>query len=171
VNVSAEAAVALPTRLRPTTEQVCDWYVHTLQAIGADVERTGAHEFEFTLPVSKSFFNGSLAAALAPLAGGELEVAETDNGFEVLAQGRARSWVTVMPIVVFAAATLFVGPSLGWLPAACGLGLLGFTWLRTRGALDRFLDATNSAIADSFATIPPVAHDLPLHRGARLHTP
>lgn len=167
MNVSAESAVGLPTRLRPTPDQVCNWYAHTLTAIGAEVERTGPDQLEFTLPWSRTFFDASLGAALAPLAGGQLEVTGTDCGFEVSVDARSRDWVSFLPVAIFAGTTggvAFGAPAA--ITAVTGLALLGFTWLRTWGALNGFLGATNRAIADSFATVPPApAHELHHGRG------
>jgi hypothetical protein len=162
VNVSAEAAVALPTRLRPAPDQVCSWYARTLSAIGAEVERTGPGQLEFTLPLSSTFFDTSLAASLAPLAGGTLEVSETSDGFEVSVWARSRNWVGYLPAAICAFTTggLVIGIPIGYV-ALTGLALLGFTWLRTWGSLDRFLDTTNNAIANSFAAVPPAPHGLP----------
>ncbi len=159
MNVSAEAAVALPTRLRPTPDQVCSWYARTLGAIGAEVERTGLGQLEFSLPWSATFFNASLAASLAPLTGGRLEVSETADGFEVSVEARSRDWVGYLPVAVVALTSggLALGSPIGYL-GLTGLALVGYTWVRTWGSLDRFLSATNDAIADSFATIPPAPH-------------
>jgi hypothetical protein len=164
VNVSAEAAVALPTRLRPTADQVCNWYARTLLAMGADVERTGPGQLEFSLRWSHTFFDSSLPASLAPLAGGQLEVCETADGFEVSVEARARNWVGFLPLalVAFTTGGLAVGTALGSYMAFVALGLLGFTWLRTWGSLNHFLDATNAAIVDSYATVPPASHAVPL---------
>lgn len=164
MNVSAEAAVALPTRLRPTPDQVCSWYAHTLAALGAEVEHVGPDQIEFTLPWSRSFFDASLETSLAPLAGGHLEVTETSDGFEVSIAARSRNWVSYLPLVVFLATTgglAAVGSPIGILPAASGLSLLAFTWARTISSLNRFLSSTNNAISDSFAAIPPPPHHLP----------
>ena len=131
-------------------------------AIGADVERTGPDQLAFTLPLGSTFFDTSLAASLAPLAGGELEVSETSNGFEVSVSASARSWVGFLPLalVAFTTGGLAIGTPLGSYMAFVALGLLGFTWLRTWGSLNRFLNTTNDAIADSFAAVPPAAHGL-----------
>jgi hypothetical protein len=163
VNVSVEANVALPARLRPTPDQVCNWYAHTLGAIGADVWRSGPDQLEFTLPFSRTFLDANPASSLAPLAGGELEVAETADGFEVSVRARSRDWVSYLPIAVFAGTTgglAYLGTPIGYLPALAGMALLGFTWLRSWGALRHFLSITNDAIAESFAAVPPAVPGL-----------
>jgi len=169
VNVSAEASVGLPARLRPTSDQVCNWYAHTLTAIGAEVERIGPDQLEFTLPWSRTFFDASLGAALAPLARGQLEVVDTELGFEVSVEARSRDWVSYLPMAIFAGTTsgLAFGAPMA-LTSFTGLALLGFTWLRTWGALNGFLSTTNKAIADSFAAVPPPPHGpAPLLSGVR----
>lgn len=159
VNVSAEAAVALPPRLRPTPDQVCSWYAHALVAIGAEVQCVGPDQLEFTLPLSRTFFDASPTASLAPLSGGDLEVTATSDGFEVSVRARARHWVGYLPVAIFAGSTggLAIGTPVGYV-ALTGLALLGFTWLRTWGSLNYFLSTTNHDIFQSFATVPPVPH-------------
>lgn len=160
MNVSAESAVGLPLRLRPTPDQVCSWYARTLTGFGAEVERVAPDQLEFTIKWSETFLDVSLGAALAPLAGGHLEVTETAFGFEVSVEARSRDWVSYLPValVVFTTGGLAVGKPLGYIMACIAMGLLGFTWLRTWGALNQFLNATNKAIAESFAAVPPAPH-------------
>ena len=86
---------------------------------------------------------------------------DTADGFEVSLTGRARSWVTFLPLVVFGLGTgglAFIATPMRWLPAVGGVLLLGLAWIRTRASLDRFLDTTNAEIADSFAAVPPAPH-------------
>jgi len=163
MDVSAEATVALPARLRPTPDQVCHWYEQRLRAMGAEVQRVAPGQLEFTLPLAQTFFDWNPLASLAPLSSGELEVLDTADGFEVSLSGKARSWVTFLPLVVFALGTgglTFTGTPLRWLPAVGGVVLLALAWVRTRVSLSRFLDMTNEEIAESFAATPP-----PLHAG------
>lgn len=161
MNVSAEAAVALPARLRPTPDQVCHWYEQRLRAMGAEVQRVAPGEFEFTLPLSQTFFDWNPLASLAPLSSGELEVLDTADGFAVSLSGKARSWVSYLPLVAFALGTgglAFIATPMRWLPAAGGVVLLGLAWVRTRASLSHFLDTTNAEIAESFAAVPPAPH-------------
>ena len=114
-------------------------------------------------PLAQTFFDWNPLASLAPLSSGELEVLDTADGFEVSLSGKARSWVTFLPLVVFALGTgglTFTGTPLRWLPAVGGVVLLALAWVRTRVSLSRFLDMTNEEIAESFAATPP-----PLHAG------
>jgi hypothetical protein len=161
MDVSAEASVALPARLRPTPDQVCHWYEQRLRAMGAEVQRVAPGQLEFTLPLSQSFFAWNPLASLAPLTRGELEVSDAADGFEVSLTGKARSWITWLPLAVFALGTgglVFLGTSTRYYLAAGAFLLLGLAWLRTRVSLDRFLDTTNAEIADSFAATPPPPH-------------
>lgn len=161
MDVSSEASVALPARLRPTPDQVCHWYEQTLRAMGAEVQRVGPGQLEFTLPLSQTFFAWNPLESLAPLSSGELEVLDTADGFEVSLTGKARSWVTYLPLVVFALGTgglLFLGTSTRYYLAAGAFLLLALAWLRTKASLSHFLDTTNAEIAESFAAIPPPPH-------------
>jgi hypothetical protein len=161
MDVSAESSVALPARLRPTPDQVCHWYEQTLRAIGAEVQRVGPGQLEFTLPLSQTFFAWNLRESLAPLTRGELEVSATADGFEVSLTGKARSWITWLPVAVFAFGTgglLFLGTSTRYYLAAGAFLLLGLAWVRTKASLSHFLDTTNAEIADSFAALPPPPH-------------
>ncbi len=126
--------------------------------MGGEVSRIGPAQLEFALPFSQTFFDWNPLASLAPLSRGELEVLDTADGFEVSVRARARSWVTWLPLLVFAAGTggfAFIGTPNGLLPAVAGLALLGGAWLRTWMAVRRFVETTNEEIAESFATVPP----------------
>jgi hypothetical protein len=158
MDVSAEDSVALPARLRPTPDQVCHWYEQNLRAMGAEVQRVAPGRLEFDLPLSQTFFAWNPLASLAPLTRGELEVADTADGFEVLLTGKARAWITWLPVAVFAFGTgglLFLGTSTRYYLAAGAFLLLGLAWVRTKASLHRFLEATNAEIAESFAAVPP----------------
>lgn len=85
MDVSAESAVALPTRLRPTPGQVCHWYEQNLRAMGAEVQQVAPGRLEFDPPLSQTL----PLASLAPLTRGELEVSDTADGFEVSLAGKA----------------------------------------------------------------------------------
>lgn len=161
MDVSAEATAALPARLRPTPDQVCHWYEQRLRAMGAEVQRVAPGQLEFTLPLSETFLDWNPLASLAPLSSGELEVLDTADGFEVSLIGKARSWVTYLPLVLFGLGTgglAFIGTEAAWLPAASGVVLLALAWVRTKVTLSRFLDTTNEEIAESFAAVPPSLH-------------
>jgi hemerythrin len=158
MDVSAEASVALPARLRPTPDQVCHWYEQDLRAMGAEVQRVAPGRLEFDLPLSQTFFAWNPLASLAPLSRGELEVTATADGFEVSLTGKARAWITWLPVAVFAFGTgglLFLGTSTRYYLAAGAFLLLGLAWVRTRVSLRRFLKGTNAAVAESFLATPP----------------
>jgi hypothetical protein len=158
VKVSAEGTVSVPARLRPRPEQVCRWYEQTLLAMGAEVERVGPTQLEFSVPFSQAFFDLNPATSLAPLSRGELDVIDTADGFEVSVRGTSRWWVSYLPIAVFGVATgglAFITTPLRFLPAVAGLVLLAAAWARTRAAVSRFVETTNAEIADSYAALPP----------------
>ena len=138
MDVSAEASVALPARLRPTPDQVCRWYEEILRSKGAEVQRVAPGQLEFTLPLSQTFFDWNPLGSLAPLSSGAIEVLDTADGFEVSLSGKARSWVTWLPLVVFALGTgglVFLGTSTRYYLAAGAFLLLGVAWLRTKVSL------------------------------------
>ena len=164
MDVSAEATVALPARLRPAPDQVCHWYEQILRAKGAEVQRVAPGQLEFTLPLSQTFFDWNPLASLAPLSSGAIEVLDTADGFEVSLSGKARSWITWLPLVVFALGTgglVFLGTSTRYYLAVGAFLLLGLAWLRTKASLGRFLETTNAEIAESFAATPPPPHAPP----------
>lgn len=161
VDISAEDSVALPARFRPTPDQVCRWYEDVLRSKGAEVRRVAPGQLEFTLPLSQTFLDWNPLASLAPLSSGVLEVEATADGFEVSLRGKARSWITWLPLAVFAAGTgglVFLGTSTRFYIAGGAFLLLGLAWLRTKVSLGRFLDTTNAEIAESFAATPPAPH-------------
>lgn len=163
MNVAAEATVALPTRLRPTPAQVCNWYERTLWARGATVWRTAPDQLEFAFDISRTFFDANLKSTLAPLATGELEVTETADGFEVSARARPRIWLSYLPFFIIAGAVgsmAYVATPI-YLPALAGAALIAVAWLRSRAALNRFLESTNEEITRSFAAMPPTPHGHP----------
>jgi hypothetical protein len=162
MEISTEASLALPARLRPTLDQVCRWYEQQLRSMGAVVQRVAPERLEFELPLSQTFFAWNPLASLAPLTRGALEVTETVDGFEVSLDGKARSWITWLPLVVFAFGTggfLFLHTSTRYYLTAGALLLLGLGWVRTRISLSRFLKTTNAEIAQSFIATPPPKAD------------
>jgi hypothetical protein len=158
MDISTEASVSVPARLRPTPDQVCHWYEQQLRSMGAEVQRVAPGGLEFDLPLSQTFFAWHPLASLAPLTRGALEVSDTADGFEVALDGTARYWITWLPLVIFAFGTgglVFLGTSTRYYLAAGAFLLLGLGWIRTRVSLNRFLRSTNADIAQSFTTTPP----------------
>jgi hypothetical protein len=129
--------------------------------MGAEVQRVAPGQLEFTLPLSQTFFAWNPLASLAPLTRGRLEVLDTADGFEVSLTGKARSWITWLPVAVFAFGTgglVFLGTSTRYYLAAGAFLLLGLAWLRTRFSLHRFVHSTNAEISASFVATPPPPH-------------
>ncbi len=94
MNVSVEASVALPARLRPTPAQVCDWYERTLRGGGFDVARTGPQQLEVTAAGGAA----GHVRMLGGLSSGDLEVADTADGFEVTLRGRPSTWMIYLDL-------------------------------------------------------------------------
>jgi len=162
MDISTEHAVAVPARLRPSPDQVSRWYERQLRSMGVEVQRVAPGRLEFDLPLSQSFFAWNPLASLAPLRRGVLEVTDTVDGFEVSLDGKVRSWIAWLPVLVFAFGTggfIFLGTSTRYYLAAGALLLLGLGWVRAKVSLNRFLKTTDAEIALSFTESPPPKAD------------
>jgi len=158
MDISTEDSCLVPARLRPTPDQVCRWYERQLRSMGVEVQRVAPGRLEFDLPLSQTFFAWNPLASLAPLRRGVLEVTDTADGFEVSLDGKVRSWIAWLPVLIFAFGTgglIFLSTSTRYYLAAGALLLLGLGWVRAKVSLNRFLRTTNAEITLSFTESPP----------------
>ena len=158
MDISTENSCSVAMARRPTPDQVCRWYERELRSMGVDVQRVAPGRLEFDLALSQTFFAWNPLASLAPLRRGVLEVSETADGFQVSLDGKVRSWIAWLPVLIFAFGTgglIFLGTSTRYYLAAGGLLLLALGWIRAKVSLNRFLKATDAEIALSFTESPP----------------
>lgn len=156
MNVSADDAAALPTRMRPTVAQVGDWYERILRASRIEIERPSAGLIEFSVPFGATYWDFSLGDLLGPVSHGRLEINETADGFEVSAVATPRAWVTFVPLFVFGAMAAPFGlpSSVRYLTTFGVVGLTVLAWLRARSALRAFVEKTDLQIVESWAANP-----------------
>jgi len=162
MDISTEDACLVPARLRPTPDQVSRWYERELRSMGVEVQRVAPGRLEFDLALSQTFFAWNPLASLAPLRRGALEVTDTVDGFAVSLDGKVRSWIAWLPVLIFAFGTgglIFLGTSTRYYLAAGALLLLGLGWARAKVSLRRFLRTTDAEIARSFTDSPPPQAD------------